>query len=320
MHLPKQVQIVEVGPRDGFQMEPDFIPTDVKVEIIDLISAAGVPRIEATSFVSPKVIPQMADSAEVMSRINRSPGIEYTALVPNLRGMERALGARADAVRLVICATETYNQRNVGLSIDESLRLCAKMVLKADPQSCEVEAVIGVAFGCPFEGRVNETHIFQMVQHLDDTGVRAVSIADSIGVGNPQQIFSLMSRLITEYPSIKFSLHLHDTRGLGLANVLAGLEAGIETFDSSIGGLGGCPITTVSSGNVATDDLIHMLHEMGVETGIDLPKLSAASSRMAKYLERQLPSRVLAAGTRQELFERAEQSRGAFSQSPNFRS
>ena len=305
MHLPKQVHIVEVGPRDGFQMEPEFVPTDVKVEIIDLISAAGVPSIEVTSFVSPKVIPQMADSAEVMSRIKRSPGTKYTALVPNLRGLERALGARAEAVRLVICATETYNQRNVGLSIGESLGLCSEMLREAGPTGCEVETVIAVAFGCPFEGRVEAEQVIDMTDRLAVAGIQAISIADSVGVANPRQIESLLTKLQIRQPAIDFSVHLHDTRGLGLANVLAGLEAGIETFDSSIGGLGGCPITTVSSGNVATDDLIHMLHEMGVETGVNLAKLSAASSRMAMHLDRRLPSRVLAAGTRQELFERA---------------
>jgi hydroxymethylglutaryl-CoA lyase len=286
-------------------METVFIPTEIKVEIINLISASGVPRIEATSFVSPKVIPQMADADQVMEQIKRKPGTKYTALVPNLRGMERALAAQADAIRLVICATETYNQRNVGLSIDQSIGLCSEMLNEAGPNGCVVEVVIAVAFGCPFEGRVEAEQVFEMSNRLTAAGVQEISIADSVGVANPGQIERLMTELQLRQPTVDFSLHLHDTRGLGLANVLAALSSGIDTFDSSIGGLGGCPITSVSSGNIASDDLIHMLEEMGIETGIDLGGLRAASRCIGQHLNRQLPSRVLAAGTRQELFDRA---------------
>ena len=307
--LPKRVELVEVGPRDGFQMERALIPTDLKVEVIDLISRAGLPKIETTSFVSPKVIPQLADSDEVMGRITRRPGTRYTALVANMRGLERALGADADAVRLVVCATDTYNRKNVGMSIDDSLESCRQMVKRAESTALSVEAVIAVAFGCPFEGEVPEEQVIDLALRFADSGIRELSVADSVGVANPIQLRNLMARLKETLPEVTFSLHLHDTRGLGLANVFAALEIGIDTFDSSIGGLGGCPITTVASGNISTEDLIHLCHEMAIETGIDLDKLRQASRKIGSFLQRQLPSRVLAAGTRQELFDSAKDRR-----------
>lgn len=303
--LPSSVRVVEVGPRDGFQMEQDFIPTELKIEVIDVISAAGVSKIEATSFVSPTVIPQLADSSQVMESIERRPGTLYTALVPNLRGLERATQVRVDAVRLVVCATETYNKRNVGMSIDESLADCAAILEQAAQSGTAVEAVIAVAFGCPFEGAVEEAAVLRLAERFADLGIEELSIADSIGVANPRQMKRLMPRIQDAVPDVQLSLHLHDTRGLGLANVLAALEVGIDTFDSSIGGLGGCPITSASTGNISTEDLVHMCSEMGLETGVDLDQVRAASRRMEAFLKRRLPSRVLTAGSRAELFARA---------------
>ncbi len=300
--FPERVQIVEVGPRDGFQMEQQFIPTDLKVEVIDLISAAGVPKIEATSFVSPKVMPQMADSEEVLSRVNRRPEVQYTALVPNLRGMERALAAGADGVRLVVCATETYNRRNVGMSIRESLDVCDQMLKVARQKDLPVEAVIAVAFGCPFEGEVSEDGVVSLAKEFAKLGIEELSIADSVGLAHPVHIRRLLTCLRDEIRSVKLSLHLHDTRGLGLANVLAALEIGIDTFDASIGGLGGCPIMSGGTGNISTEDLVNMCHEMGIDTGVNLETLREASRKMASFLARELPSHVLSVGTRQELF------------------
>lgn len=306
MGLPERVTVVEVGPRDGFQMERAFIPTEIKVEVIDRIAEAGVPKIEATSFVSPRVIPQMADADRVMASIQRRPGTSYSALVPNAKGMERAAASGLDSVRLVVCATETYNRRNVGLSIDRSMEVCRRMLDAADDSGLAVEAVLGVAFGCPFEGEVPEERVLDLARRFADLGIRELSVADSVGVAHPGQIRRLLGRLMEALPGISLSIHLHDTRGLGLANVLAALELGIDTFDSSIGGLGGCPITTVSSGNIATEDLVHMCHGMGIQTGVDLDVLREASRTVERFLGRTLPSHVLAAGTREELFAKAD--------------
>lgn len=300
--LPDRVTVVEVGPRDGFQMETTLIPTELKVAVIDLLSRSGVAKIEAVSFVHPRVIPQMADADEVMARIERRPGTTYSALVPNLKGLDRALTARADAVRLVVCATETYNRRNVGLSIEESLRQLEEMVARASDAELAVEAVVAVAFGCPFEGEVPEARVMELAKRFVKAGVREVSVADSAGLAHPLQIRRIVKRLRQELPETALSLHLHDTRGLGLANVLAALEEGVATFDSSLGGLGGCPITTVASGNVATEDLVNLCEEMDLETGIDLGPLREASRKMEAFLGRRLPSHVLAAGTREELY------------------
>ena len=305
---PERVRIVEVGPRDGFQMEREFIPTRLKTEVIDLISASGVSKIEATSFVSPKAIPQLADSNEVMKAIRRRPGVLYSALVPNLEGIHRAIEASVDAARLVVCATETYNMRNVGLTINESLEACEAMLDVASDSNISVEAVIAVAFGCPFEGAVSEAAVVHLAQRFAALGIEELSIADSIGVASPVQMKRLMRALQSALPEARFSLHLHDTRGLGLANVLAALDVGIDTFDASIGGLGGCPVTTASTGNIATEDLAHMCAEMGIETGVDLDLVRRASRRMESFLDRPLPSRVLRAGSREELFAAAEGS------------
>lgn len=300
--LPDRVTVVEVGPRDGFQMETTLIPTELKVAVIDLLSLSGVPKIETVSFVHPRVIPQMADADEVMARIERRPGTTYSVLVPNLKGLDRALTARADAVRLVVCATETYNRRNVGLSIEESLRQLEEMVARASDAELAVEAVVAVAFGCPFEGEVPEARVVELAKRFVKAGVREVSVADSVGLAHPLQIRRIVKRLRQELPETPLALHLHDTRGLGLANVLAALEEGVATFDSSLGGLGGCPITTVASGNVATEDLVNLCEEMDLETGIDLGPLREASRKMEAFLGRRLPSHVLAAGTREELY------------------
>lgn len=303
--LPEEVRVVEVGPRDGFQMETGFIPTDLKVEVVDLLSEAGLPKIEVSSFVHPRVIPQLADAEEVFRRINRRPDTAYTALVPNRKGAERALDAGADGVRLVVCATETYNQRNVGKSVAESIEDCRWILERVAGEEVGVEAVIGVAFGCPFEGEVPAERVLELARTLTGIGVEELGVADSIGVANPRQIADVMTAVADLAADLPLSLHLHNTRGLGLANALAAMQVGIHILDSSLGGLGGCPITTVSTGNIATEDLVNMCHEMGVETGVDLELLRDASRKMSEFLGRELPSHVLSAGTRAELFARS---------------
>lgn len=304
----RRVTVVEVGPRDGFQMEGTFIPTDLKVATIDALTAAGLPKIEATSFVNPKVIPQMADASEVMARIGRRPSTAYIALVPNARGAERAIAARVDAVKQVICVTETYNRRNVGMSVDESVDNLRGILSVAG--ATPVEVVIALAFGCPLEGRVPEDAVVRLAARVIDLGVRDVSVADSVGLAHPLQVAHLMARLAREFSAVSWSLHLHDTRGLGLANVLAALDEGVTTFDASIGGLGGCPVVPGATGNIATEDLVHMLEAMGHATGIDIEGVMAATRPVQAFLGRTLPSRVLAAGTTARAFAAAGHAGG----------
>lgn len=310
MQYPKRVTIVEVGPRDGFQVEQKLIPTDLKVEIIDAIARAGVQKIETTSFVSPKFVPQLADAAEVFAAIDRRPGTRYTALVPNLKGAERAIDAGADGVRLVVTTTETYNLRNVGMTVEQSLHVCGQILDRVAGEPLTVEAVIALAFGCPFEGPVSVDRVSELAHRFVDMGIRELSIADSVGLGNPVQISRTMSRLRDELAGVALSLHLHDTRGLGLANALAALEVGIDTFDTSIGGLGGCPVLPEGAGNIATEDFINMCEEMGITTGVDIEAIQGISRRMQDFAGRILPSRVLRAGTPGQLYTKIRQESG----------
>ena len=287
-------------------MEKAFIPTESKIAIINTMARSGVPRIEATSFVSPKVIPQMRDAQEVMEGIERRPGTAYTALVPNLKGAQLAIDAEVDAMRVVICSSEAYNQRNVHMSVAESLKTCDEILQAGRTGSTAVEAVVALAFGCPLEGDIAEEKVVELTRRLAEMGYREISIADSAGLANPAQVRRLMRRLVREFPDIHFSMHIHNTRGLGLANVVAGLEEGIDAFDSSLGGLGGCPVVPGATGNIPTEDLVNMLEEMGVETGVDVEGVMVASRVAQEVLERTLPSYVMAAGTRQQLYRNIE--------------
>lgn len=309
--FPSTVQVVEVGPRDGFQMELQFIPTGLKVEVIDLLTRAGLRKIEATSFVSPKVIPQMADAETVMSQIERVPDVCYTALVPNAKGAQRAINAKAGSVRMVVCVSETYNRKNVGLSVRESLENCRQVISMSRYVGIGYEVIIALAFGCPLEGEIHEDAVIQLAGELGELGYKEIGIADSIGVANPRQVTQLMSRLRRSYPQVHFSAHFHNTRGLGLANVLGALEAGIDAFDSSLGGLGGCPVMPGATGNIATEDLVNCLEEMGIATGVSIAGVTSATRKMQAFLGRSLDSYVADAGTRKELFARIANSTGA---------
>ena len=302
---PQSVTIVEVGPRDGFQMERSFIPTDLKVRVIDLLTEAGLRSIEATSFVNPKVIPQMADAAEVMERIARRPGTRYKALVPNLKGAERAIEAKADALELVIVASESYNRKNVGKSVDQSIAACGEIARVASMRPVPLEVVIGTSFGCPIEGPVPEAQVERIARAVAAFGISRLSLADSIGSGNPAQVTRLVARIRNALPAMPLSLHLHNTRGLGLANAVAGFQAGIDTFDAGLGGLGGCPVFPGATGNVATEDMVNLFEEMGVSTGVDLDKVREASRLIQQFLDRPLPSYILRVGTAAELFAKA---------------
>ena len=305
MKLPEKVNIVDVGPRDGFQTEQTFIPTDFKIRVIDAISRSGVRKIETTSFVSPEAVPQMADAREVLQRIQRTKGVRYTVLVPNTRGAELAVEEDIDGIRLVVCASETFNQRNVRMSVDDSVRECEAIVKIASRINVPAEVAIGVAFACPFEGPTPEDRVSELARTFARMGIREISIADTVGMANPTQVTRLMTRLQKELGSdIELSLHIHNTRGLGFANVLAGLQAGIDTYDASIGGLGGCPVTPAATGNIPTEDLVNMCEEMNLETGIDIERVMEASRIMEEFLGRRLPSHVLLSGTNQQSFER----------------
>lgn len=301
--LPKRVRIIDVGPRDGLQMESRFVPTDLKVELIDGLAASGLREIEATSFVHPRVIPQMADAAEVMRRIRRDGAVRWSVLVPNLKGAERALEAGVDELRLVVCATESYNQRNVGLTIHESAELFARIAEFAASRDVDASVVFGVALGCPIEGDVPIGFVVELVARFVGLGASAIGIADSYGLANPVQVKAAVEEIHTALDGRRLWLHLHDTRGMGLANALAAMEVGVDSFDTAFGGLGGTPIMKGASGNIATEDLAYMCSEMGIETGVDMDRLRAVSRRMEEFLGRTLPSHVLMAGTQRELME-----------------
>ncbi len=302
-NLPPAVQIIDVGPRDGFQMETTFIPTELKIEIINRLAAAGLREIEATSFVHPELIPQMRDASQVMAGIERRPGVQYLALVPNLKGTERALAAGVDGLRFVICVTETYNQRNLRLSVEQSVDIFGQVVRLAEGAGVHVSAILAASFGCPFEGAVAEETVLALSRRLVDLGSQQIGFGDSAGVAHPLQVRSLLQRAGAQDPGVPLWIHLHDTRGLGLANAYAALDAGIVRFDTSLGGLGGCPVIRGATGNIATEDFTYLCREMGLATGIDLAVLRSASHLLQDFLGRPLASRLLAAGTKEELVE-----------------
>ncbi|HEX5711885.1 MAG TPA: hydroxymethylglutaryl-CoA lyase [Solirubrobacterales bacterium] len=296
--LPKSVRIREVGPRDGFQNEPETIDTAEKVRLVDLLSATGVKRLEVTSFVRPDVIPQLADAAEVLLAAQRRPGVAFSVLIPNLRGLERALGLRDrfDEVSVFLSASETHNRRNVNRSIAESLAGLEATLTRAGEEGLRREGVIATSFGCPYEGHVPPARVFEIAERLAEEGCEEVGFGDTTGMANPRQVHEFFAAARERLTGVELTAHFHNTRGQGLANVLAALEEGVESFESSFGELGGCPVPAGSTGNIGSEDVVSMLHEMGIETGIDLPKLIAASGAAQEVLGRPLGSHVLRAG------------------------
>ena len=296
MKLPAHVTLCEVGPRDGFQIEPEWIPTETKVEVIDRLSETGLPRIEVTSFVHPKVVPQMRDAEEVMARIRRRPGTRYVALVPNDKGAVRAVDAGVDAIHTVVSASESHNLANVNMTIAESLAKLAAVAEVARRASVPVVSGISCSFGCPFEGDVPVAHLESVVARLVDTGARGIGLADTTGMANPAQVARVLERLVPRFPGVEWTLHTHDTRAMAIPNILAAMEHDVTHFDASIGGLGGCPFAPGASGNVCTEDLVHCLHAMGVETGVDLDALLAVSRRVQEIVGHPLPGQIVKAG------------------------
>ena len=296
MNLPARVTICEVGTRDGFQIEPDFIPTEVKIEVVDRLSEAGVPSIEVTSFVHPKVVPQLRDAEAVMAAIRRRPGTRYSALVPNDKGAVRALDAGVDEIHTVISASESHNLANVNMTIDESLDKLRAVMQVAERARVPVSCGISTSFGCPFEGEVPLGRLEHVVGALAGMGARSIGLADTTGMANPRQVGRVLEHLVPRFPGVTWTLHTHDTRAMAIPNILAAMEYGVTHIDSSIGGLGGCPFAPGASGNVCSEDLVHCLHAMGVETGIDLDRLIGVSRRVQEVVGRALPGQVVKAG------------------------
>lgn len=293
MKLPQRVSIVEVGPRDGLQNEKTHVSTEDKLRFIDCLSETGLGHIEVTSFVNPKWIPPLADAVEVAASLRKKPGTVYSALVPNMRGYERARPTAIDQVVLFMSASETHNRKNINKSIEETYPVLAEVAQAALADGKRVRAYLSTVFGCPYEGAVPIDKVIDCARELFAMGVNQVSLGDTTGVANPAQVEKVLGRLADHFSLERFALHFHDTRGAALANVLAGLQMGITTFDAAAGGLGGCPYAPGASGNLATDDLVYLLNEMGIETGVDLDGLVECSALMGRLLGKELPSRYL---------------------------
>ncbi len=293
--LPKRVTICEVGPRDGLQNEAAPIAAEDKIRFCDLLSDAGVPILEATSFVSPAHVPQMGDAEIVFRAIRKDPERTYLVLVPNERGLDRAMACGARAVAVFTAASEAFAQANIRMSVDRSVERFATVVQRAKADGMWVRGAVSTAFGCPFQGDVPVADVVRVCERLLDLGVDELSVADTVGVGTPNQVFDLVDALRAVVPIDRLGLHFHDTRGTALANTMAGLASGVHIYDTSAGGLGGCPFAPGATGNCATEDLVYMLHGMGIETGIDLATLRAASRFIATKLGRPLASRAYTA-------------------------
>jgi len=292
MTLPNKVKIVEVGPRDGLQNEKETIPVEVKIELVDRLTDAGFSNIEAASFVSPKWVPQMATSTEVMAGIRRKPGVIYSALTPNMKGFEAALAAKADEVVIFGAASEAFSQKNINCSIAESIERFRDVAQAAKQHNIRLRGSISCSFGCPYQGEVPADSVADVVRRLRDLGCDEIDIADTIGVGTPRHVQKVMERAAQEFPLAQLSGHFHDTYGQALANIYAAMEVGIATFHSSVAGLGGCPYAKGATGNVSTEDVLYMMNGLGVETGIDLAKVVDAGQFISAHLGRKAVSRA----------------------------
>lgn len=309
--LPERVSVYEVGPRDGLQNESRMVPTEDKIAFVDALARTGLSRIEITSFVSPRWIPQLADGREVATSVQRPEGVRMSALVPNRRGLDNAIAAGMKEVAVFLSASETHNKRNVNKSIAETLRAFDDVVQPAQDAGLKVRAYVSTVFGCPYEGEVDPNRVLSLCKDLLTTGVYEISLGDTIGVANPLQVESVLRLLLAEVEADKLAVHFHDTQGTALANCAVALTTGITTVDSSIGGLGGCPYAPGASGNLATEDLVAMLHGMGVETGVDLDALVECSRMATEFVGHELPSKYLKAhiGKQARSRRRQEQSR-----------
>ena len=295
-HLPERVTVYEVGPRDGLQNEAETLPVAVRAEFVDRLAEAGLPAVEAGSFVSPKAIPQLADTEELYRRIHRVSGVRYPALVPNLRGLERALSVGVREIAVFTSASETFNRRNINAGVDESIERFRPVVDRAKEEKIRVRGYVSTAFGCPYEGDVAPEAVREVIHKLLDLDVDEISVGDTIGVATPADVYDVIETLYESgVTRAVLAMHFHDTRGTALANVYTALQCSVTTFDASAGGLGGCPYAPGASGNLATEDLLYLLDGLGIETGVTLPKVVEASRFLAERLGRRPPGRYLAA-------------------------
>jgi hydroxymethylglutaryl-CoA lyase len=295
--IPTQVSVREVGPRDGLQNE-DPVPTAAKIELINRLSKTGVRRIEAVSFVRPDAIPQMADADQVWDGISRADSVRYSALVPNLRGARRALDAGLGEIEVVVSASDTHNKKNVNRSTAESLDDIAAVIDEAHQRGVTCQVIVSTAWGCPYEGDVPVERVVWAASRAVRDGADSISFGDTTGMATPSRVWSLVGEFRSACPDVPLNLHFHNTRGTGLANVLAALQLGVSDFDASVGGLGGCPYAPGATGNIATEELVHMIADMGIDTGIDLDAMIDAAADAERIVGRELPSQVLRAGPR----------------------
>jgi hydroxymethylglutaryl-CoA lyase len=292
MALPNKVRLVEVGPRDGLQNEQAMVPTDVKVELVDLLTDAGFPAIEATAFVSPKWVPQMADAADVMARIRRKSGVRYPVLTPNMKGFAAAMAAKADEVAVFVAASETFSQKNINCSIAESLDRALPVFTAASANGVRVRGYISCVLGCPYEGDVDPHRVADVAHALYQMGAYEISLGDTIGTGTAGKTQALLKLCAERLPVTAIAGHFHDTYGQALTNVYAALEQGVATFDCSVAGLGGCPYAKGATGNVASEDVVYLMQGLEIETGVDMTKLRRAGQYISDFLQRQPVSRV----------------------------
>jgi hydroxymethylglutaryl-CoA lyase len=292
MVLPKKVKIVEVGPRDGLQNEKETIPADVKIELVNRLTQAGFVNIEAASFVSPKWVPQMATSADVMAQITRKPGVVYSVLVPNMKGFEAAIAAKADEVVIFGAASEAFSQKNINCSIAESIERFREVAQATKQHGLRLRGAVSCALGCPYQGEVSAESVADVVRRLRDIGCDEIDIADTIGVATPRKVQAVIERAARDFPMERLSGHFHDTYGQALANIYASMEVGISIFHSSVAGLGGCPYAKGATGNVSTEDVLYMMQGLGIETGIDLNAVVDAGQFISKHLGRKAASRA----------------------------
>lgn len=299
--MKQRIHINDVAVRDGFQIEKTVIPTETKIALIDTLSETGIAKIEATSFVHPKLVPNMADAVEVLANIRRVPGVTYSVLVPNSKGMERAVEThrsrgRIDEINVFMSASETHNRANVNRSCDESFRDFEAMIALAKAAGIRMNGTISTSFGCPFEGHVPEERVLGFVARYAALGFDGITLADTTGMANPAQVERLSAAAVKSFPAMPFTLHFHNTRGMGLANVIAGIRAGILSYDGSLAGLGGCPFAPGATGNICTEDMVNMLEDMGYDTGVDLDRLLAAAVKMPGIVGHEVPGQVMRAG------------------------
>lgn len=288
MNLPEKVEIIEVGPRDGIQNESNFIPTEKKIQLINALNKTGIKRMEATSFVHPKYVPQMKDAKEVLDGIERMPSIQYMALIPNEKGYDRAVESGINALSLVVGASDSFNLKNVKMTRKQSMESFATVIEKARANDIFIRYNIATSFWCPFDGEVDSKLVLDMVERIDRLGVDEIVLCDTIGRANPKQVFQLFEEANSLKTKAMITAHFHDTYGMAMSNVMAALQAGVSRFDASIGGLGGCPFAPGAAGNAATEDIVFMMHEMGIETGIDLQQLLACVELVKPFTNRDL--------------------------------